>query len=267
MSRLNYEYRIVLFLDILAFTDLIDKSIKSNNESIEITDRILNTLKLIDEKLKIGSKFSSREITQFSDSIIVSFKLNDHFELHNYFYKVCYVLAILLKNNFIFRGAISSGWLYHKDNLIFGPALIEAYKLESNCAIYPRVILQKELYELLVRNYSLNFTNLERERLYRNNQIVLLKSDFDSFLYIDYFQTYTMYYREKEIIEIDAFLRNLIEEGIKTLDIKIKPKYEWMKTKYNEMVDTVQELFIEELNLFESRPDIKTWYNNLKTID
>jgi len=45
--------------------------------------------------------------------------------------------------NFSKRGN-NNGNLYHKSNLIFGPALIRAYELESKYAIYPRIIVDDQ---------------------------------------------------------------------------------------------------------------------------
>ena len=39
------------------------------------------------------------------------------------------------------RGAISIGQLYMDEDIIFGPALMEAYRAEQKLAVYPRVIL------------------------------------------------------------------------------------------------------------------------------
>jgi hypothetical protein len=47
----------------------------------------------------------------------------------------------LMKYGFFVRGAIVLGDVYMDQNLIFGPALIEAYNAETTTAVFPRVIL------------------------------------------------------------------------------------------------------------------------------
>ncbi|MCG8563685.1 MAG: hypothetical protein MI747_01235, partial [Desulfobacterales bacterium] len=48
------------------------------------------------------------------------------------------------------RGGISVGKLIHEEaGALFGPAMNEAYALESKSAIYPRVIISPEAFELL----------------------------------------------------------------------------------------------------------------------
>jgi hypothetical protein len=55
----------------------------------------------------------------------------------------------LLHMGFLTRGAIVLGDLHHRDNVIFGPALIEAYEIESKEAFYPRVIISRAVIEEL----------------------------------------------------------------------------------------------------------------------
>lgn len=54
----------------------------------------------------------------------------------------------MLDLGFLTRGAITVGELYHIDNMIFGPALIEAVSLKKE-AVYPRLICSPKLLEHL----------------------------------------------------------------------------------------------------------------------
>ncbi len=46
---------------------------------------------------------------------------------------------------FFVRGGLSVGRLHIRDGLVFGPALVEAYDLESRAAIHPRIVLSDEV--------------------------------------------------------------------------------------------------------------------------
>ncbi len=46
----------------------------------------------------------------------------------------------LLDLGVLVGGGVSFGPLYHDASVVFGPALVEAYHLESDCAKFPRVI-------------------------------------------------------------------------------------------------------------------------------
>ena len=57
------------------------------------------------------------------------------------------LIVDLLHMGFLTRGAIVVGDLYHRDNIIFGPALVEAHTIESREAFYPRVIVSRTALE------------------------------------------------------------------------------------------------------------------------
>ena len=50
----------------------------------------------------------------------------------------------LLRIRFLVRGAIVLGPLHHRDNVIFGPALLEAVNIEENEAFYPRILISDD---------------------------------------------------------------------------------------------------------------------------
>lgn len=55
---------------------------------------------------------------------------------------------LVIRKGFLLRGGITIGPLYHENGIVFGPALSEAYKLESEDAKYPRILASKELTEI-----------------------------------------------------------------------------------------------------------------------
>ena len=53
----------------------------------------------------------------------------------------------------ILRGGIALGRLIHEEGgALFGPAMNEAYSLESKLAIYPRVVIADNAYNLLSKS-------------------------------------------------------------------------------------------------------------------
>ena len=53
----------------------------------------------------------------------------------------------LMQEELLIRGGVAKGELYHKKGVMFGPAFIEAYRIEKTFAKYPRVVLSKQTYE------------------------------------------------------------------------------------------------------------------------
>lgn len=65
----------------------------------------------------------------------------------NLLFHIRAIVFRMLRLERLVRGGIAVGDVYHREGKVFGPAMIHAYKLESTCAIYPRVILQPEIVE------------------------------------------------------------------------------------------------------------------------
>jgi len=53
----------------------------------------------------------------------------------------------LLTNGLLIRGAIAKGPLHHVGSVMFGPAFLDAYRIERDIAKYPRIILSQATYE------------------------------------------------------------------------------------------------------------------------
>ena len=159
----NYENRIVLFLDILGFKKIIEETIDKENENINKTSFLIETINEMIKSAELTLKETTKNVTQFSDSIVISFKEDDTKEIPKLFFNLQKLIANLLAREVLCRGAVSYGKLYHKDNLIFGPALVDAYETESQAALYPRIILDKSVIDVMEFHYSLNNTHAFRK--------------------------------------------------------------------------------------------------------
>ncbi len=141
ISEMEYENKIVVFIDILGFKELVNKrnivSIYKQLEKLYEVDSLIrndSTLK----NLNAEEYKESLRINTFSDSVIIScgvlqsgliLPLLMDFQIE------------LLKEGVYIRGCISEGRLHHNEQFLFGPSLIDAYLKESNLANYPRIIL------------------------------------------------------------------------------------------------------------------------------
>ncbi|MDN0075626.1 hypothetical protein QU481_12055 [Crenobacter sp. SG2303] len=100
-------------------------------------------MNLIEDSLSVtfGQYQSRFEVTAFSDNIAVSVRLEQGNDLLELLHFSCYLTWKLLAKGVLSRGGIALGELYHKGSIIYGPALLEAYQLESQVAIYPRIVV------------------------------------------------------------------------------------------------------------------------------
>lgn len=213
--EIRYENRVVLFLDILGFSNHIGESVEN--------EQLLNSIyQAMNELLKYKDKFGKmpfREITMFSDSIVISYPYKKS-SLIRTLHEFRDIILILLQYGFICRGGISFDKLYHKDSVVFGPAMIKAYQLETKHAVYPRVIISSED----IQKYKINCLECDIEKD-------------DDGLY--YFNIFKFFYSESgQMLELSKFIKEKLEEiiilNINNKDERIRNKYEWLSNKLAE---------------------------------
>lgn len=156
------EPRIVCFMDILGFSDYI------NQYDLDITSTVLQDIKAsfdLAKKHLLDHKTPQNENTikylkyqTFSDNVCISMPFfdNENDFLSNFTVLISYVKgfqSIMMAKGFFTRGGISIGSYYADNNIIFSTGLVKAYLLESKKAIYPRIIIDKEIINKL-NNYD-----------------------------------------------------------------------------------------------------------------
>jgi hypothetical protein len=174
----------------------------------------------------------------------------------------------LISRKILCRGAVSVGKFIHTDHYLFGPALVEAYTLESKAAMYPRVILDHTVIEAGAQNSIMDHDSSEELRYVRS----LLEQDSDGMYYIDYFFKAQSELDDPEY-DFPEYINNLgaiIRKGLmgsshhSKADIRVK--YSWMRERYNQMVEQVTEPKIIE-NLNNSGDfELASFYKDLKKI-
>jgi hypothetical protein len=231
-------------LDILGFKRLIMRTVSEVGDNSAEIESLIETLNLIKTHLKdddTGVPNYSRQITHFSDSIIISFKEDQEGEVFKTLFKIQQLIIILVNRGILCRGAISYGKLLHNSDYIFGPALVKAYELESKAAQYPRVILDKSIIEIGIRFHCFANTQIE-EQLDIGN---LLLKDSDDMYFIDYFVNPELAFPNfhEDMGTYIKNLKSLIISGLELgeKDASIKIKYGWMKNKFNSLVHKWQE--------------------------
>jgi len=115
----NYEDRIVLFLDILGFKRIVNDTMQKEKEVFEKTRYLIETINEMIKIAELAPRETSRNVTQFSDSIVISFKQNDIKEIPKLFYNLQRLISYLLSRDILCRGAVSYGKLYHSDLKVY----------------------------------------------------------------------------------------------------------------------------------------------------
>lgn len=100
-------------------------------------------------------KFSvTAETSTFSDHIVASYPIPQEIPedlLMNMYLSlaqdmVCQIAVHALNAGLLVRGGLTIGNLHHADGVVFGEAMVDAYRLESRVAVYPRVAVSSRIY-------------------------------------------------------------------------------------------------------------------------
>ena len=219
-----YDKRIILFLDILGFRTLINAGREAE---------LLEVLKIPAELQSTWpyDGTTNMRLTAFSDSIVISDRVgDDDFPYQRLVYYASYLTWKFLARGILIRGGFAVGPLHHEQNIIFGPAMVEAYQLESEFAIYPRI--------------AVSAGPITR---------AILKRDFDGVWYVDFLSMVGAHptdelFPEKrpipggegvsfEIREIAARMAEKIEAILSSRPqnhLRAEIKYNWLATVYDQ---------------------------------
>lgn len=217
----QYSDYLVAFLDILGFKGIVDRSVWDS----EYYKKILSALRKIEHVVNhnIEKQISENRkvnMTQFSDSLVIS-RPNHDLALWPMIMDLDLIQKILAKEGILVRGGLTSGLLYHKGNIAFGPAFIRAYELESKEAIYPRIIIDPDLLDAPSDEikagliYSWKKSNL--------------KEDADGYYFINFLGGYFSDPNDSKELEEMLHMQLSQLQGDTVNVVKVREKLEWLQ--------------------------------------
>lgn len=154
-----YERRLLVYADILGWTSAIKCGGKEDNllAAVELIHREVLTRneyfrdELRNEerqgKIRLSPMAMQVQFAAFSDHFVFSIPESFGGRILTISSKL---IRDLLRLGYLTRGAVVLGDLYHRDNIIFGPALLRADELERK-AVQPRILIDDEIVEHLTR--------------------------------------------------------------------------------------------------------------------
>jgi hypothetical protein len=271
----NIHRRVVAFIDILGFKDIVENS----NRAFAII-KTIEELKKEQEKNFKDIDVEDVEITWFSDCIVMSSPLDiEYIEL--LLFSLQHMQLSLLDNGILIRGGVTYGECFHKENKLFGKAMNEAYLLECKIALVPRIVLSKGLVEYInnsikseepfldfLFDYENNFEDYsEEDDIYSevstgaNIFRAIITKDIDSYYFVDYINLLMGYFIHtkddvkegylnkydgsfegnkshcEEGVEFCTRIRDIIEKNNKVNEMGVILKYKWLRDYHNKTVD------------------------------
>jgi hypothetical protein len=245
------EDHCIIFVDFLGFSNIVHDTSKT----LEVLG-ILQALQSSRKNFRITKEFNDEHLGQlelqaavsaFSDHVVISYPLKRMYvdkglNEQTIPYLVMDHARALISNiavaafsiGLLIRGGMTIGKLYHHKGVVFGEGMIDAYRLESEVAIYPRVILSSAM--------SGNPAWLTEDKR-------MVKQDFDGVYFLDYIHPMIMSFSPGGIEWISGVKKRLdivrveihenISKLIKSGRLKEAAKWGWLGNRLEESIRTL----------------------------
>ena len=174
---MEFKECLVIFIDILGTRD--NNSFESLYEINSLFRNLIKEQEMIDNYDINMHRIYKRTVFSFSDCCYIIYDYKDGIEedKKDYIklswvalYNTNYMLERLISKGYFFRGGIKFGNIFYdkKENMIFGPAISEAYELESKYAKYPRVLIEENLAKEILSFHNSNNEKLKKDKEKKN---------------------------------------------------------------------------------------------------
>jgi len=236
MTMDGYDNRYVAFLDILGFTKLVEKSEQDSatfGKVLAITRGLAETAR--DVASRYGVLVNNQDIvsTAFSDSIVISVLEPQGGTKTGSLYAIVFAVQglcrkLLLDLGVLTRGGIARGPAYHKDGVLFGRSVINAYKLEHEIAEVARIAVDSIVAEHWVETFG------NPRGLVALKEVI--RQDLDGAHIVDLFHFPPNDSIDRETADffwkVGPILNRLLAD--KGLDKRALSKIAWIANQYNE---------------------------------
>lgn len=269
-----YENRITIFLDILGFRNIVEKT-ESNSDFAERIFCVLDSMKsktlgqemfgeainveVSEEERKKVQNFmgeiskhlmskSTIQITHFSDSIVLSVSISDSdangMSLFEYLARLQY--RLWRDFNILIRGGGVVDRLKHGEGgALFGPAMVKAYDLESNLAIFPRIILDNKCKQIIFNSPSYSgmasmFKPFSGHKQIKD-EILQITDGYEINLATSFSHLITSGFAIHESKRLEIW--NVIQNSISGLEkLKRETKIQTIKDKYDYLINEINSI-------------------------
>jgi hypothetical protein len=161
----------------------------------------------------------------FSDTLVLAAPVREHggeeAAIGGLVIQAAWLQLNLISAGFFVRGGLSLGRMHLRDGLVFGPALVEAYELESKSAVHPRVVLSPAVDES--QRADLGFYASPRD----SAQASLLLCDGDGRTFVNYL---ALLFDEPD--DLDEELADHRDVVVAKLDAHRGDKHLWEKYRW-----------------------------------
>ena len=203
ISEINTsEIFFVTFIDLLGFSNMVKTDLEAPDGKEQYVNKLMrvhqNTRQLEDGAMKL-------HMIQFSDSIVLATPFNKN-NFSAFLKMISQYQFDLFCEGILARGGVAYGRHYYHDGFMYSLGLIEAYKLETRTAKYPRIVVSKDLFSLIYGDG-------------KAEPDLCVMEENDGQLFVDYFMHATAE-------SVHKGLEKVRQEPIVTSDVK--EKHQWL---------------------------------------
>lgn len=159
MNEVAFEERYVLFLDIIGWSEASRICSPPVIDAVQLIHQQARDHSVMEKhrhdnnpRTIVNPIWRAVEVGAFSDNIVVSMPKGHDARIVG---AAATISRDLLQLGFLCRGGIALGPLYHRESVVFGPALVDAVSLEKE-AVFPRILLAPKADRMLRENDSAN---------------------------------------------------------------------------------------------------------------
>ena len=229
----------IAFIDLLGTKEKLRQDANkntSNRQNLKSISKIYEKVTNYIRKLKFNNVIPSWRI--FSDNIVIVAPVNNDGDCFNAFYIVfiasLFFQASAMELGWSLRGGIIIDQFYIDDVMVMGNGLVNAYKLESELANNPRIIVSKNAENMIPQ--TINQLIEDIPELNNITQSLIVTKDYD-YYYLNYQFCYLILEKTTVITGLISFLRlkkYLLSEIDNEKNEKTRNKYLWLIKSHNE---------------------------------
>jgi hypothetical protein len=249
----KYKKNLVTYIDILGFAGQIEKS-RNDEPTVRKIASLLEEIKTQASLGPVGTSTSEKlafRTFKFSDLLVRATELGESFEIAHLVDLELLSLSMLqfsfAKKDVLIRGGVCVGDLFvsQDSTIVFGPALVKAYRLESEYAVYPRIVIDRDLH-----------AKLDPPKQKKMSWPEFVARGEDGAYFLDYLFGQSLYTSPAAILGahptpqpgLEAHM-GMILRGVKQIQEnpdtseRVKQKFMWLALYHNRTITRLQERF------------------------
>tara|TARA_R100000656_G_scaffold92110_1_gene66838 strand:+ start:98 stop:772 length:675 start_codon:yes stop_codon:yes gene_type:complete len=136
---MSTEFVYTALIDVLSYRDRLNKDIQSGAERFK--DDLIQSLSIFDS---VNAAIFS--VQAISDTIIIT--CNSHDKFIDFLRILKNVFISFMKRGLFIRGGVAYSKHFHSGRITYSHAVARAYEIESREAIYPRIVIDKNILDM-----------------------------------------------------------------------------------------------------------------------